>query len=142
MDLKNDESEYSMKALAFYFLKLGSSVLGGSLVLANHIREDLVRDREWISQPQYQRGLALCLVAPGPVAPQMAVYIGTLKGGAWGGLLCGLVFLIPSFFLALFLGFLYRHFENTSFLHSILYGVGGAVIGILASSTFSLSRPV
>ncbi len=142
MDIKNSRDEYSWAGLLYYFLKLGSTILGGSLVLVQHLQKDLVLKRRWISDQDYQKGLALSLTAPGPVAPQLVVFIGTTKRGTWGGLLCGLVFLLPSFCLSLVLGLLYRHFENTAFLRSILYGMGGTVIGILAKSTFDLSRPV
>src|SRR5437016_865662 len=90
-----------LRPLASYFLKLGAVGFGGPVALIGAMHRDLVVDKGWISEEDYRNGLTLAQLAPGPLAAQLAIYIGWLKGRAVGAALIGLAFILPSFFIVL-----------------------------------------
>src|SRR5437660_685954 len=90
-----------------YFLQLGTFGFGGPIVLAHHMQHDLVEERKWISKENYQQGLAFSQLSPGPLAAQLAMYLGWLRLGRIGATLTGLVFILPSFLMVLGLAALY-----------------------------------
>src|SRR5207247_10943116 len=84
-----------------YFPKLGATGFGGPIALAGAMQHDLVDERGWITREEYLRGLALAQLAPGPLAAQLAIYIGWVRGGVTGATLVGLAFVLPSFVMGL-----------------------------------------
>ncbi len=134
------DNYYSFKNLLLYFLKLGTIGFGGPIALVGYMERDLVQQRNWLTKEQYLRGLALAQLAPGPLAAQLAIYIGYLKGKIWGASLVAVAFILPSFIMVVALGFLYVTFGNLQWIQSLFYGIGAAVIGIIAKSAFNLSR--
>lgn len=131
---------YSLKNLTLYFLTLGFIGFGGSIALAHTMQEDLVKKRKWITQEEFTHGLTLSQLAPGPLATQLAMYIGFTMFKTLGATLAGIAFVLPSFLMVLAISVVYSHFGNLSFLQSALYGIGAAVIGIIASSGYSLTK--
>src|SRR5438045_3090274 len=129
-----------MRALVNYFLLLGATKFGGPIALAGAMQRDLVDERKWITREEYLRGLALAQLAPGPLAAQLAMYIGWVKGGIAGATLVGAAFVLPSFVMVLALSWLYVHFHGLGWMQAVFYGVGAAVIGIIARSVVKLSR--
>src|SRR5262250_339797 len=89
----------SLWQLVGYFLKLGSLGFGGPIALAGYMERDLVEERHWISSEDYVRGLALAELAPGPLAAQLAIYLGFAHSGILGATLIGIAFVIPSFLM-------------------------------------------
>jgi len=75
-----------------YFLRLGTLGFGGPIALAGAMHRDLVEDRGWIGEADYQEGLTLAQVSPGPLAAQLAIYLGYVRGGILGANLVGLAF--------------------------------------------------
>src|SRR6266581_2419580 len=96
-----EKQPYSFRALLAYFLRLGSLGFGGPVALVGAMQRDLVEERAWISPEEYKEGLALAQLAPGPLAAQLSIYLGWLRGGLWGGTLVGLAFILPSFLMVL-----------------------------------------
>src|ERR1044071_3514291 len=90
-----------------YFLWLGTFGFGGPIALAGHMQRDLVERRRWVSKQDYLEGLALAQLSPGPLAAQLAMYLGWVRGGALGSTLVALAFILPSFVIVLILGALY-----------------------------------
>lgn len=123
-----------------YFLKLGATGFGGPIALAEYMKRDLVERQAWFTQEEYLRGLTLAQLAPGPLATQLAVYLGFIRGGAWGGALAGTCFILPSFLLVLGVAVAYAHFGGLHWVQAGFYGVGAAVIGIIARSAYKLTR--
>ena len=117
--------------LVLYFLRLGFTGFGGPIALAGAMQKDLVEDRGWITREEYLRGLALAQLAPGPLAAQLAIYLGWVRGGGTGATLVGLAFVLPSFVIVLGLSWLYIRFQGLSWMQSAFYGVGAAVIAII-----------
>jgi chromate transporter len=132
--------KYSLTALIKYFLKLGTIGFGGPVALIGYMHRDLVENRKWITNEDYKEGLALSQLAPGPLAAQLAIYLGYVDYKIIGATLAGIAFVIPSFLIVLALGYAYVIYNGLPWMHSMFYGVGAAVIGIIAVSSFKLTR--
>ena len=126
--------------LLLYFLRLGALGFGGPIALAGYMQRDLVERRRWVSQQDYVEGLALAQLAPGPLAAQLAMYLGWVRAGVWGASLVGVVFILPSFVMVLALAALYVEFGGIAWMHGAFYGVGAAVIAVIARSAYKLVR--
>ncbi len=131
---------YSLSALARYFLALGSFGFGGPIALAGYMQRDLVDKRRWITKQEYLDGLALAQLAPGPLAAQLATYLGWVRGGVLGATLISAAFVLPSFFMVLLLSWLYLRFGGLSWMQGAFYGIGAAVIAIIARSAHKLTK--
>lgn len=130
----------ALSQLVVYFLQLGTFGFGGPIALAARMQRDLVEERGWLSQEDYTEGLAFSQLSPGPLAAQLAMYLGWVRYGAWGATLAGAFFILPSFLMVLGIAALYLHFGSLSSIQSIFYGVGAAVVAILARSAYKLTR--
>ncbi|MBC8155443.1 MAG: chromate transporter [Bacteroidetes bacterium] len=131
---------YSLRQLTSYFLWLGTTGFGGPPALVSAMHRDLVADRGWIAEADYREGLALAQLAPGPLAAQLAIYLGYVHYGVWGATLTGWAFVLPSFLMVLGLGWLYVQFGGLPWMQALFYGIGAAVIGIIAVGTYKLTR--
>ncbi len=133
-------SKGTLPQFVFYFLSLGTFGFGGPIALAARVQKDLVEELGWISQDDYTEGLAFSQLSPGPLAAQLAMYLGWVRHGNWGATLAGTFFIFPSFLMVLGIAALYLHYGSLSSIQSIFYGVGAAVVGILARSAYKLTR--
>ncbi len=134
------QKAYTLKDLCVYFLKLGTTGFGGPPALVSYMHRDLVEKKGWIADEDYREGLALAQLAPGPLAAQLAIYIGYVDYKVWGATLAGVAFVIPSFLMVLALGFAYVQFGGLPWMQAVFYGIGAAVIGIIAIGTFKLTK--
>src|SRR5437762_2763765 len=123
-----------------YFLKLGSIGFGGPIALAAYMERDLVENRRWITKTDYKQGLALAQLAPGPLAAQLAIYLGYVHSGVFGATLVGLAFVLPSFIMVLGISVAYVQFGGLRWMQALFYGVGAAVIGIIVRSAYKLTK--
>src|SRR6478736_3233459 len=130
---------YTLRQLVLYFLKLGYAGFGGPVALVGYMHRDLVEQRNWISEEEYKEGLALAQLAPGPLAAQLGIYLGFVHYGVLGATLAGLAFVLPSFIMVVLLGMAYKIYGGLPFMQAIFYGVGAAVIGIIAMSSYKLT---
>lgn len=131
---------YTLRQLVMYFLRLGTLGFGGPVALAGYMHRDLVDARQWITDADYKEGLALAQLAPGPLAAQLAIYLGYVHYRILGATLVGVAFVLPSFLMVLALGWAYVRFGGLTWMQSVFYGVGAAVIGIIAISAYKLTR--
>ena len=122
-----------------YFLWLGSTGFGGPIALCGAMQRDLVDKRKWISKEDYAEGLALAQLAPGPLAAQLAMYLGWVKGGTFGATLVGIAFVLPSFLMVMVLSAAYVGLGGLPWMQAAYYGVGACVIGIVGRSTWKLA---
>ena len=129
-----------MRQLAGYFLRLGTLGFGGPIALAGYMQRDLVERRRWISKEEYVCGLALAQLAPGPLAAQLAMYLGWVRGRVLGATLVSLAFILPSFIMVLGLAAAYVELGGLSWMQGVFYGVGAAVIAIIARSVQKLTK--
>jgi len=132
--------KYSLIEIIKYFLRLGTTGFGGPVALVGYMHTDLVEKRKWITNEDYKEGLALSQLAPGPLAAQLAIYIGYVDYKIIGATLAGFAFVLPSFIMVLALGYAYVYYNGLPWMHSIFYGVGAAVIGIIAVSSYRLTK--
>lgn len=126
--------------LLVYFLRLGAFGFGGPIALAGYMQRDLVEARHWVSRADYLEGLAFSQLSPGPLAAQLAMYIGWLRAGAIGATLVGIAFVLPSFLMAVVVAALYVHFGSLPWIQGMFYGIGAAVIAIIVRSAIKLVR--
>ena len=125
--------------LVSYFLRLGSSGFGGPIALAGYMQRDLI-PRGWITEDEYMEGLAFSQMMPGPLAAQLAMWVGYIKHGALGASFVGIVFILPTFLIVLCISILYVKYQGLNAVQALFYGIGPAVIAIVASSAFRLAK--
>jgi len=133
-----NQQTYTLWQLTQYFLKLGTVGFGGPVALVGFMHRDLVEKNQWISEEEYKEGMALAQLAPGPLAAQLAIYLGYVHYGILGATLVGFAFVIPSFLMVLVLGFAYKKFGGLPWIQSVFYGISAGVIGIIAFSSYKL----
>jgi chromate transporter len=131
---------YSLRDLIIYFLKLGTWGFGGPVALVGYMHRDLVENKKWITDDDYREGLALSQLAPGPLAAQLSIYIGFVHYRILGATLVGFAFVLPSFLMVLVIGYAYVQYGGLPWMQAIFYGVGAAVIGIIAIGSYKLSK--
>jgi chromate transporter len=131
---------YTLSQLVSYFLKLGTIGFGGPVALVGYMHRDLVENRKWIEEEDYREGLALAQLAPGPLAAQLSIYLGYVHYRILGATLAGLAFVLPSFLMVLGLGYAYVRAGGLPWMQAVFYGIGAAVIGIIAVSSYKLCR--
>jgi chromate transporter len=131
---------FTLRELLFYFLRLGTLGFGGPIALAGHMQRDLVEGRRWVSKQDYLEGLAFAQLSPGPLAAQLAMYLGWLRARVLGATLVGIAFVLPSFLMVLALAALYVHYGSLSWIQGMFYGIGAAVIAIIVRSAIKLVR--
>lgn len=130
---------YSLWQLVGYVLKLGTLGFGGPVALVGYMHRDLVEARKWVSEADYKEGLTLAQLAPGPLAAQLAIYLGYVHYRVLGATLVGIAFVLPSFLMVVALGWAYVFYGGISWMQAAFYGVGAAVIGIITMSAYKLT---
>jgi chromate transporter len=131
---------YSLRDLVLYFLHLGTTGFGGPIALVGYMQRDLVEHRRWISLKDYKEGLALAQLAPGPLAAQLAIYLGWIDHGVLGATLVAIGFVLPSFVMVMLLSAAYLAYGGIGWMQGAFYGIGAAVIAIIARSAWKLTK--
>ena len=135
-----EPTRVSLTQFVGYFLWLGTVGFGGPIALAGHMQQDLVVSRGWVRKEDYLEGLALAQLAPGPLAAQFAIYLGYVRAGMLGATAVGVAFVLPSFLMVLALSAAYVRFGGLPWMQGMFYGIGAAVIGIIARSAFKMTK--
>jgi len=130
----------TLRDLVRYFLRLGATGFGGPIALVGMMQRDLVERRRWFSAQEYREGLALAQLAPGPLAAQLAMYLGWARAGATGAAIVGLAFVLPSFAMVVALAVAYLELGGLPWIQGAFYGLGAAVIALVAKSALKLTR--
>src|SRR6516162_10796332 len=115
-------TQFGLIDLSLYFLRLGTFGFGGPIALVGRMQKDLVEDRGWFSQQDYLQGLAFCQLSPGPLAAQLAMYLGWLHSGILGASLSGIAFIVPSFLMVVALAEVYVRYGGLSWIQGAFYG--------------------
>lgn len=140
IDSEAQPPTYSLWEITRYFLRLGTTGFGGPVALVGYMQRDLVETRRWITEADFKDGLALAQLAPGPLAAQLAIYLGYVHYKILGATLVGFGFVLPSFFMVLAISIAYVAFGGLPGMQAVFYGVGACVIGIIAHSAYKLTR--
>src|SRR6266481_126911 len=135
---ENTGTQPTLRSLLLYFLRLGALGFGGPIALVGYMQRDLVEDRKWVSREDYLEGLAFSQLCPGPLAAQLAKYLGWVHSGTLGATLTGAAFVLPSFLMVLALASLYVHFGQLAWIQGLFYGIGAAVSAIIVRSAWKL----
>jgi chromate transporter len=130
---------YQLRELIIYFLKLGTLGFGGPVALVGYMHRDLVDEKKWFAEDDYREGLALSQLAPGPLAAQLSIYLGFVHYKILGATLVGIAFVLPSFLMVLGIGYAYVAYGGLPWMQAVFYGVGAAVIGIIAIGSYKLT---
>ena len=121
------------EALKFWF-KLGWISFGGPAGQIAIMHKELVDEKRWISEKRFLHALNYCMVLPGPEAQQLAIYIGWLLHKTWGGIVAGVLFVLPSLFILIGLSYVYVVFGNVPWVAALLYGIKPAVAAIVVQA--------
>jgi chromate transporter len=121
-----------------YWLKLGFISFGGPAGQIAMMHQELVERRRWISEQRFLHALNYCMLLPGPEAQQLATYIGWLMHGVRGGVMAGVLFLLPSLFVLVGLTWIYLAFGNAPAVAGILYGIKPAVTAIVVFAAYRI----
>lgn len=121
-----------------YWLKLGFISFGGPAGQIAMMHHDLVEKKRWISEKRFLHALNYCMVLPGPEAQQLATYIGWLMHRSWGGIMAGVLFVLPAFFLLTGLGWLYMVYGNLPAVAGVLYGIKPAIVAIVIFAAYRI----
>ena len=130
----------TLRGLVRYFAKLGSWGFGGPIALAGYMHRDLVVGRRWYSEDEYQQGLAISQAMPGPLAAQLAMWLGYLERGWFGALAVALPFVVPPFLIVTAIAVFYSEYEGLAVVQDIFFGVAPAVFAIIAIAAYKLAR--
>ena len=129
-----------MKEAFLYWLKLGFISFGGPAGQIALMHAELVEKRHWISEQRFLHALNYCMLLPGPEATQLAVYIGWLMHKTKGGLMAGLLFVLPSFLLLCLFSWAYLAFGNNLLINGVLYGIKPAIVTIVLAAAWRIGR--
>jgi chromate transporter len=129
-----------MTELLFYFLRLGLLGFGGPVALVGQMEREVVAERKWLTKEQMREAIAICQSLPGPLAIQVGIYIGYLRGGFWGAWIGGWAFIFPNFVIVAALGALYVYLGDLKPVTAIFYGVSPAVIALILHSCYRLAK--
>jgi len=121
-----------------YWLKLGFISFGGPAGQISMMHQELVEKRRWISEHRFLHALNYTMVLPGPEAQQLATYIGWLMHGVWGGIVAGVLFVLPSLFILIALTWLYLAYGDVSAVAGVLYGIKPAVTAIVLFAAYRI----
>lgn len=121
-----------------YWLKLGFISFGGPAGQISLLHQEFVERRRWISERRFLHALNYCMMLPGPEAQQLATYLGWLLHGTWGGILAGVLFVLPSLFILIALSWIYMMFGQTPAVVGALYGVKPAVTALVALAAWRI----
>jgi chromate transporter len=123
-----------------FWLKLGFISFGGPAGQIAIMHQELVERRRWLSEQRFLHALNYCMLLPGPEAQQLATYIGWLLHRTWGGLVAGLLFILPSFFLLVALAWVYVAYGELPWVAAIFYGIKPAVTVIVLQAAHRMGR--
>ena len=123
-----------------FWLKLGFISFGGPAGQIAIMQTELVEKRRWIGQSRFLHALNFCMLLPGPEAQQLAIYIGWLLHRTWGGIVAGVLFVLPSMFILWALSFVYVAYGNLLWIAAVFYGLKPAVMAIVAAAVIRIGR--
>jgi chromate transporter len=129
-----------LRDIALYFLRLGALGFGGPIALASTMQRDLVERRGWFTREEYLEGLAAAQTLPGPLAAQLAMWLGYVRHGVAGAIAASVPFILPPFVIVTAIAALYVTFQGTGAIQALFYGIGPAVIALILRGAWKLVR--
>lgn len=136
----NATSSPSWSELFRVFGRIGLLSFGGPAGQISLMHRELVETRGWLDEPRFLHALNFCMLLPGPEAMQLATYSGWLLRGVKGGLLAGLLFVLPGFAVIMALSALYFHYGDLPVVAGVLFGLKAAVLAIVVEAMMKVSK--
>lgn len=128
------QQRVSLREATLYWLRLGFINFGGPAGQIAIMHDELVEKKRWISNSRFLHALNYCMLLPGPEAQQLAIYIGWLLNGTLGGIVAGVLFVLPAFFLILGLSWTYAVHGDVGWIAATFYGLRAAVVALVAAA--------
>jgi len=128
----------SLREAFWFWLKLGLISFGGPAGQIAIMHQELVEKRRWLSERRFLHALNYCMLLPGPEAQQLATYIGWLMHRTWGGVIAGVLFVLPSLFILIGLSWLYIAYGDVPLVAGIFYGIKPAVTAIVMQAAWRI----
>ncbi len=131
---------HSFRALTRIFGRIGLLSFGGPAAQIALMHRELVEQRDWLSEDQFLRALSFCMLLPGPEAMQLATYAGWRLRGVPGGVLAGLLFVVPGACVVLGLAMIYAYFGAVPLVQALFLGVKATVVIIVIEALIKVSK--
>ncbi|MHA3891646.1 chromate efflux transporter [Acinetobacter sp. GXMZU3951] len=136
----NEQSAVPFKQALKFWLKLGWISFGGPAGQIALMHEELVQKQKWISEKRFLHALNYCMLLPGPEAQQLATYMGWLMHRSLGGIIAGLLFILPSLFIIILLAWAYLQYGDVPLVAGLFYGIKPAVTAIVFHATYRIAQ--
>jgi chromate transporter len=130
----------TLRGLVRYYLSLGASGFGGPIALVGYMHRDLVQGRRWFTEAEFQQGMAVAQMMPGPLAAQLAMWFGYLHAGARGAAAVAAPFVLAPFLIVTSVAVLYAEYQGLAWVHHVFRAVGPAVLAIITIAAYKLGR--
>lgn len=122
------------------WLRIGLLGFGGPAGQIALMHRELIERRRWISEPRFLHALNYCMLLPGPEAHQLAIYIGWLLHRTWGGVVAGVLFVLPGALVLGVLSGLYVAFGDTPLVDALFFGLKAAVLAVVVEAVLRIGR--
>ena len=122
----------------WFWLRLGLISFGGPAGQIALMHRELVERKRWISDRRFLHALNYCMLLPGPEAQQLATYIGWLLHRTWGGVAAGVLFVLPSLFILVALGWIYVVYGQVEWVAGLFYGIKPAVAAVVLHAVWRI----
>jgi len=137
---QNPGAAPSFRELVAVFARIGALSFGGPAGQIGMMHKTLVEERRWLSEERFLHALNYCMLLPGPEAQQLATYIGWLLFGVRGGIVSGLLFVLPGLAIILGLSAAYVLYQDATWLAGLFFGLKAAVLAIVVEAVIRLGR--
>jgi chromate transporter len=134
------KKEISKKEAFLFWLKLGFIGFGGPAGQISMMHSEVVERRKWVSENRFLYALNYCMMLPGPEAQQLATYLGWLMHGNLGGIVAGVLFVIPALLIMILLSWMYVSFGHLEAVSALLYGIKPAIVAIVANAVLKIGN--
>ncbi|MGL4323625.1 MAG: chromate efflux transporter [Beijerinckiaceae bacterium] len=125
---------------AWLWLKIGLLSFGGAPAQIAMLHRSVVEEKKWLDEQRFVHALNYCMLLPGPEAQQLATYIGWLLHGVRGGLVAGILFVLPGAVVMMALSFLYALGQGVPLIDGLFFGIKCAVLAIIAEALLRIAR--
>ena len=130
----------SLAEAAGVWWKIGILSFGGPAAQISLTHKEVVEQRSWLSEQQFLNGLSFCMLLPGPEAMQLATYVGWRLHGTFGGLIAGLLFILPGAGLMMALAMIYSTFGDVPLVSALFFGIKAAVLVIVVEALLRVAK--
>lgn len=130
----------TLKELTSVATKVGLLSFGGPAAQISVMHQEFVENKKWLSEARFLHALNYCMLLPGPEAQQLATYCGWLTGRTLGGLIAGLLFILPGAGAMALVSYVYAAYGETSLISALFYGIKAGVLAIVLQALMRIGK--